>query len=157
MSRAGFSEALWRAKQKINVAPVLAPANENNPPGSVPNMKPLTKVIHTPTGTEIETNTYQDLKESPCAGFGISHFYSLDEIHDLYSQFFDIVSIKMSYLQIEELLDNLVAEYFEANQDSPVFTSAHFILPLNALLFSAQNLGHELVDLIRYISEFEEM
>ena len=45
-------------------------------------------------GTEIETNTYQDLKESPCAGFGISHFYSLDEIYDLYSQFFDIVSIK---------------------------------------------------------------
>ena len=58
--------------------------------------------------------------------------------------------------ELEKFGDSLVAEYFEANQDSPVFTSVHFILPLNALLFSAQNLGHELVDLIRYISEFEE-
>jgi len=69
------------------------------------------------TGTEIETNTYQDLKESPCAGFGISHFYSLDEIHDLYSQFFDIVSIKkietFEYY-IDEKLKNkndLIQEY----------------------------------------------
>ena len=69
------------------------------------------------TGTEIETNTYQDLKESPCAGFGISHFYSIDEINSIYSQFFDIISIKkietLEYYFEENLKNNkkLIQEY----------------------------------------------
>ena len=46
------------------------------------------------TGTEIEKNTFQDLKEGPCAGFGVSHLYSFAEINSIYNQFFDVVSIK---------------------------------------------------------------
>ncbi|MBQ26673.1 MAG: methyltransferase type 11 [Nitrospiraceae bacterium] len=39
------------------------------------------------TGRMIEENTYVDPSVGPCAGFGISHFFSEDELQKLFSNF----------------------------------------------------------------------
>lgn len=45
------------------------------------------------SGIEIEKNTFDNLIDGPCAEFGISHFFDLDEIVETYSNFFDINQI----------------------------------------------------------------
>tara|TARA_Y100000991_G_C21968731_1_gene348276 strand:- start:315 stop:977 length:663 start_codon:yes stop_codon:yes gene_type:complete len=46
------------------------------------------------SGDMIEKNTYDNLKVGPCAGYGISHFFDLEEILNVYGNFFKIQSIK---------------------------------------------------------------
>ncbi len=46
------------------------------------------------SGILIEKNTYDKLQLGPCAGFGISHFFDLEEILNVYGKIFKVKSIK---------------------------------------------------------------
>lgn len=39
------------------------------------------------TGRRIETNTFEDLADGPCAGFGITHFFTEAELRELFADF----------------------------------------------------------------------
>lgn len=46
-----------------------------------------TKTTGYSTGTEVEVNTFDDVLEGPCAGFGTTHFFSESELQRLFSGF----------------------------------------------------------------------
>jgi hypothetical protein len=41
-------------------------------------------------GTEIEPGTYTDIREGPLHGMGVNHFFTLEEVQQMFARFSDV-------------------------------------------------------------------